>query len=194
MSIRSASPSDFEEIHDLLEEQGLPTADLTPSDMQCFLICRTEESISDRLTMLRTVAILPRHRLRSGDGTICGTVGFETYGSRALIRSLAVDPEQRGEGTGTRLLKRIEREARGADAEHLYLWTTNVEYFRGHGYEEVGPEAVPTPIARSTVADQCPPEAALMGRRVELGTSRPPKAPARANRSETRSRHLTHAK
>ena len=105
MSIRSASPSDFEEIRNLLEEQGLPTADLTPSDMQRFLVCQAEESISDRLTMLRTVAILPRHRLRSGDGEICGTVGVETYGSRTLVRSLAVDLERRGEETGTRLLK-----------------------------------------------------------------------------------------
>ena len=105
MSIRSASPSDFEEIRNLLEEQGRPTADLNPSDMQRFLVCQAEESISDRLAMLRTVAILPRHRLRSGDGEICGTVGVETYGSRTLVRSLAVDLERRGEETGTRLLK-----------------------------------------------------------------------------------------
>ena len=194
MSIRSASPSDFEEIRNLLEEQGLPTADLNPSDMQRFLVCQAEESISDRLAMLRTVAILPRHRLRSGDGGICGTVGFKTYGSEAVVHSLAAQSEQGDEETKAHLLKRVERKAQKDGAERFYLWATNVEYFKRHGYEEVSPEAVPAPIARSPVADQCPSEAVLMRKRVELGTSRPPKASARTNRSESRSRHLAYTK
>lgn len=194
MSIQSASPSDFEDVRDLLDDQELPNGDLTPSDMQRFFICRPEESISDRQTVLRTVALLPRHRLRSEEGEMCGTVGFETDGSVALVRSLAVAPEQRGEGTGTRLLERVEREARTAGAEQLYLWTTNFEFFKWHGYEEVAPEAAPASVAQSAVADRCPSDAVVMTKQVDLGASRPPTAPADAGRSRTRFRPLVYAK
>jgi N-acetylglutamate synthase-like GNAT family acetyltransferase len=185
MPIRSASPSDFEEIRNLLEKKGLPTADLTSSDMQRFFVCQADEPISDRLAMLRTVAILPRHRLRSGDGEICGTVGFETYGPEAVVRSLAAQSEQGDEKTKARLLRRAEQEARKGGAERLYVWTTNFELFKWQGYEEVSLEDVPTPITRVLVADRFP-EATLMRKHVELGASRPPKAPARTNRSEIR--------
>ena len=187
MSIQSASPSDFEDVRDLLDDQERPSGDLTPSDMPRFLICQTEEPISDRQAVLRTVALLPRHRLRSGNGEICGTVGFEIDGSVALVRSLAIAPEQRGEGTGTRLLERVERESRTAGAEQLYLWTTNVEFFKRHGYEEVDLEAVPPPVAQSAVADRCPSSAVIMKKQVDLGAYRPPRSPAEAGRSRARS-------
>jgi N-acetylglutamate synthase-like GNAT family acetyltransferase len=153
--------------------------------MQRFFVCQADEPISDRLAMLRTVAILPRHRLRSGDGGICGTVGFETYGPEAVVHSLAAQSEQGDEETKARLLKRVERKAQKDGAERFYLWATNVEYFKWQDYEEVSPEDVPTPITRGLVADRFP-EATLMRKHVELGASRPPKAPARTNRSEIR--------
>ncbi len=166
MPIRSASSSDLNEILSTLNEYGLPSADLTAAEMERFLVCRTETSIDDRQAMLQTTAILPEHRLETEDGDICGVVGFETYGSVALIRSLVVAPDQRGKTTGTRLLKKIEQKARKEGAERLYLLTTSPGYFEDRDYNQAEQAAVPESVANSTLYDRCPPEAVVMTKRV----------------------------
>ncbi len=166
MPIRSASSSDLDEIRSTLNEHGLPSAELTAAEMQRFLVCRTETSINDRQAMLRTTAILPEHRLETEDGDICGVVGFETYGSVALIRSLVVAPGQRSNTTGARLLKKIEQKAREEGAERLYLLTTSPEYFEDRGYDRAEQAAVPESVANSTLQNRCPPEAVVMTKRV----------------------------
>ena len=76
-----ASPRDEAEIKSLLENCELPHEDITADDLQHFLIIRDQE-------------------------VIAGVVGLEIYTSSALMRSLAVDPEYRGEVYATRLVKK----------------------------------------------------------------------------------------
>ena len=45
------------------------------------------------------------------DGSLCGVVGYELYDSDILLRSLAVDPDCRGEGLGSDLLAYAEKMA-----------------------------------------------------------------------------------
>ncbi len=167
MPIRSASSSDLNEIRSTLREHGRPSADLTAAEMQHFLVCRADPSIDDRRAMLQTTAILPRHRLETEDGGICGVVGFEMYGAAALIRSLVVVPGQRGNRTGTRLLERIEQKALQEGAERLHLLTTSPEYFEDRGYNRAEQDAIPESVANSTVYGYCPPEAAVMAKRLQ---------------------------
>lgn len=195
MSIRSASSSDLDEIRNTLKQQGRPNADLTASEMKRFLVCRTEDPIDDRAAMLRTVAILPRHRLKTEGGEICGTVGFESHDSVALIRSLVVPSDQGRDTSGTRLLEKIEQKARQEGAERLYLYTTNPGYFEDRGYNRADPEAIPTPIATSTLADQCPPEATVMTKQIDPeGTATSEEPSAQPGVSSISLRHLVYTK
>ena len=108
--IRSGQSADLSAILQLLKSAGLPTADLANAhEFQTWVI--------------------------EDEGSLVGVIGLERFGSGALLRSLAVAPEQRKRGWGTDLVARVEHDARGYGIQQLILLTeTAGPFFRGLGY------------------------------------------------------------
>ena len=136
-----ARESDFPVIVRLLEEAGLPHADLTPVHLAHFLV------------------------LREGDA-IAGVVGMEVRGDAGLLRSLAVAPERRGGGGAARLVDALEVKAAASGIRTLYLLTTTAEgLFARRGYAAADRAAVPDAIlATPEFRGICPSTAACMAK------------------------------
>lgn len=82
------------------------------------------------------------------DGAVIGAVGFELHGSDALLRSLVVAPDWRGDGLGGALLRRIEDEAAQKGVCHFYLLTTTAEkFFARRWFKKIAREQVPPAVA-----------------------------------------------
>ena len=80
--------------------------------------------------------------------TLVGVVGLEVLGDIALLRSLAVRPQWRGQAIAARLVAHCEEEARATGIAALYLLTTTAaDYFLRRGYVSVARDAVPPEIA-----------------------------------------------
>lgn len=139
VSITSAAPRDLSTIAALLEEADLPRVDLSPSDLSHFRVLRSEEDLQ-------------------------GVVGLEPVGREALLRSLVVQPEVRGQGYGRALVRDAEAYARRQDIEALYLLTTTAaEFFATLGYERVSRGDVPRTIAQTAeFRELCPATAVCM--------------------------------
>jgi amino-acid N-acetyltransferase len=77
---------------------------------------------------------------------------------------VAVEPSVRGRGFGTTLCDRLERNARSADVETLYLLTTTAaDFFAELGYVESERENAPISIRDTTeFAELCPATATCM--------------------------------
>ena len=111
-----------ERIASLLESNGLPTEDLAASQDVLLFAC-------------------------TADNSLYGTVGLELYGSIGLVRSLAVAPARRSEGTGATLLSYAERFAAGRGVSDLFLLTTTAEqYFASRGYTLADRASAPAAI------------------------------------------------
>jgi amino-acid N-acetyltransferase len=123
----------------LLVESGLPTADITATHLQHFFACSSGPDLE-------------------------GLVGLELYGEVALLRSLAVAPNQRGSGLGSRLVEHAERYARARGVKSLYLLTTTAEaFFLRRGYAQLGRENAPEPIRNTKeFGGICPLSSAFM--------------------------------
>ena len=64
---------------------------------------------------------------------LVGCAAIEPYDGAALLRSLAVVPDRRGAGVGTRLVHAVEDLARDRGARSLILLTETAEpWFSGH--------------------------------------------------------------
>jgi len=126
-------------IASLLENAGLPTADLASS------------------------APVKLYGARS-NGTLVGVVGLELYGQAGLLRSLAVEPKKQKSGLGKALVESAESEARRAGVTHLYLLTATAEgYFSQLGYHMVQRSEAPAAIAStSQFSSLCPSSSAFM--------------------------------
>ena len=86
---------------------------------------------------------------RAGDRVV-GCVGLELYGATALLRSLAVLPEQRGSGLGARLAGEILDRARRLGAREAVLLTTGVQAMAARmGFQAVPRELVPAAVRGS---------------------------------------------
>ena len=114
----SAGESDWEQLVALLTSSGLPTGGL-------------EEHLPTTLVV------------REGD-RILGSVAIEMYGSDALLRSLAVSAECRGQGLGGRLAASALELAVSRGAACVYLLTeTAASFFRRIGFRDVSRADVP---------------------------------------------------
>ena len=125
----------------LLAAAGLPVADLTAAHLADFWGC--------------------------GDGANpIGVVGLEVYGTVALLRSLAVAPDEQGRGLGSALRAHAERAARQRGIAALYLLTTTAEaFFVQRGYVRIPREAAPPVLHRTAeFAALCPASAVCMTR------------------------------
>lgn len=106
-----------------------------------------------------------------GNGKLVGVVGLEFFGTVALLRSLAVCPENQKSGLGRALVAYAERKAAGANVAELYLLTNTAEsYFEGLGYHKVPRAEAPAAIAKtSEFSSLCPSSAAFMRKVVGSG-------------------------
>lgn len=98
------------------------------------------------------------------DGALTGVAGLEFFGEAALLRSLAVQPDERGRGTGAWLLTFAEQTARETGVQQLYLLTeTAAPFFAQQGYTVCERSVAPASIAGTTqFAALCPASAVFM--------------------------------
>lgn len=127
------------EIAALLEEGGLPTADVASATSLQFFGTRSERRL-------------------------VGVVGIEPYPPVGLLRSLAVASSARGEGIGRALVRHAERYAASRGIEKLFLLTTTAErFFSTLGYSPVSRDEAPVAIRATTqFASLCPRSSVLM--------------------------------
>ena len=91
-------------------------------------------------------------------------VGLEVFGGDALLRSLVVPPNARGQGLGRQLVEALLLEASKSGIERLWLLTTTAEgFFAAIGFEPVGRQGAPSSIqATREFRDLCPASATFM--------------------------------
>jgi amino-acid N-acetyltransferase len=78
---------------------------------------------------------------------LVGVVGLQPLDHTALLRSLAVAPDHRGEGIGSRLCDEAESLARAGGLTELYLLTTTAaDYFGARGFRACPRTALPASV------------------------------------------------
>jgi amino-acid N-acetyltransferase len=104
--------------------------------------------------------------VREDDGRVVGVCGLEVHGEDGLLRSVAVDPNYRGQGLAAALVAAAMERARLLELNDLYLLTTSARrYFERHGFAEVERRAAPGAIRESwEFRSGCPTTAVLMKR------------------------------
>ena len=137
-----AQPADLPAIRALLAASGLPGEDLTRAHLDSFWV-------------------------RRDPAGLVGVVGLEPHGRAALVRSLAVRADGRGQGLGAALLAHAESQAGALGVETLYLLTTTAEtFFAARGYAVTPRETAPTEIqATAEFAELCPSNSVCMTKR-----------------------------
>jgi amino-acid N-acetyltransferase len=135
---RAAVASDLAVIYRLLEQEGLPMSDL--------------------------VAAKPQFVVLSDGGAIVAAGALERFGTAALLRSVVVAGERRGEGLGRDVVRELETTARGAGISQLILLTqTAAEFFTAQGYRTIERgEAPPAVQGSQEFRSLCPSSAVCM--------------------------------
>ena len=97
-------------------------------------------------------------------GILSGQVRLERWGTVALLRGLAVEPEYQHRGVGTALVLAAEAVARAAGARSLYLFTETAQpFFSRLEYRQTARETAPDVIQHSDqFLHSCPASAVLM--------------------------------
>jgi amino-acid N-acetyltransferase len=95
-------------------------------------------------------------------------VGLELYGDYALLRSLAVHPQQQGTGLGKALYQAAANLALLKGIREMYLITTTAApFFEKRGFQQVDRLNVPVAIQRTTqFSGVCPSSATVMRRSI----------------------------
>ena len=136
--IRKAGAADYPRIQQLLADAGLPLAGLNGHD-NFRVLCR--------------------------DGQIVGCAAIERYDNFGLLRSVALESNERRRGLGRQLVQEILQQARADGiAELILLTTTAAPFFERLGFRVISREDVPAPV-RASVEFQsaCPASAAALG-------------------------------
>ena len=131
--LRPAKPAQFDAIAGLLSAAELPVEDLNVTMLDAFIVAT--------------------------EGDVCvGVVGLEIYESNALLRSLAVEQQNRSRGLGARLVDAIETEVQTRGVTALYLLTTTaITFFERVGYTAHDRATVPPSIVATTeFSSLCP--------------------------------------
>ena len=139
--LRASEPGDLPQVLDLLSASGLPL-----------------DGVEDQFAHFLVVEG-PEH-------AILGAVGLEVYENQGLLRSLCVKPDERGKGTGARLVEAITAEAAYAGCSELYLLTTTADkYFERRGFARIDRASVTGPVLQSVeFASACPETAVVMAK------------------------------
>ncbi len=138
ISCERAVPADRHAIVELLRACALPVEDL-PEVLPTFFVARRSEDL-------------------------VGTVGLETFGDIALLRSLAVAEAWRGRGVARRLWERARECAVMSGAREVFLLTTTAEpIFACWGFARAPRDSAPAPIRNTPeFSSLCPSSAAFM--------------------------------
>jgi amino-acid N-acetyltransferase len=104
---------------------------------------------------------------RDADG-LAGCVGYERYGSLALVRSLAVRSDRRRRGAGEALVRGLAGRLAAAGVERVFLLTTSASsYFQRLGFTELGRAETPSAVQGSREFQlRCCEAATVMHRRL----------------------------
>ena len=146
----------LEAIRTLLSAVDLPTEDVFEDDTRIFF------GLGDRDESTNQSG---RGDFRDGDdiGALAGVIGVELYNNVALVRSLAVSPDQRGAGLGSILVAHLERFVMREGVRSLYLLTTTAQpYFARRGYDLLPKENAPEVIRKTREYSVICPESAVL--------------------------------
>lgn len=138
--VRAVSIGDWPQCLALLSAAGLPTDDLAEFPTDGFLVT-TDTS-----------------------GHVSGLIGREYFGEVALLRSLVVSAESRGQGKAVLLLDALTEMVRQEGVTQLWLLTIDADaWFTRHGFRVADRQEAPEPIAHTReFAELCPGDAVLM--------------------------------
>jgi amino-acid N-acetyltransferase len=106
--------------------------------------------------------------VREDDGRVVGVAGLEIHGEDGLLRSVAVDPDYRGQGLAASLVEAAIERAKRVELRSVYLLTTTArDYFARRGFADCPREEAPAAIRESwEFRTGCPSTAAFMKRPV----------------------------
>jgi len=106
--------------------------------------------------------------VREDDGRVVGVAGLEPHGEDGLLRSVAVDPDYRGQGLAASLVEAAMERAKRIRLRAVYLLTTTArDYFARHGFADCPREDASPAIRESwEYRSGCPSTAAFMKRPV----------------------------
>jgi len=138
-TLRQARGEDWSAVDQLLQEAGLPSADLGPGKLDGFLVAE------------------------DGD-VLAGLIGLQIVGTTGLLRSLVVAKQVRSAGLGGKQVGALEAAAQTAGIGELWLLTIDAErFFERQGFSIVNREAVPDVIRKTDeFSVLCPDDAFLM--------------------------------
>ena len=138
---RRPDAADFAALCSLLDDCGLPTADLT-------------------------LASLAHFRVARDGGRIVAVAGLATLGQVGLLRSVAVASTHRARGLGSGLVDALEQEARRLGLSALYLLTTSAgDFFSRRGYRALPRDEAPAALRDSAEFSRLCPASALCMRK-----------------------------
>jgi amino-acid N-acetyltransferase len=123
IELRTAEPHDREYVEELLADSDLPTEDLATAYSSLF-VCESEDE-DERV----------------------GIGGLKLFEDVGLLRSVAVEASERGNGYGTAISDKLLDRARDNGLDAVYLLTeTAEEFFADRGFERVEREQMADPI------------------------------------------------
>lgn len=144
--VRDARQNDWGDVRQLLDEAGLPVADLGPDQLVDFLVA--ERPGSDQSETL-------------------GIIGLQRFNQTALLRSLVVSEHDRKSGLGRRLVSAVEANACCAGVKDLWLLTIDAErFFESLGYKMMSRESAPDSIRNTQEFSGLCPDGAYLMRKV----------------------------
>jgi amino-acid N-acetyltransferase len=86
---------------------------------------------------------LQQFRVAELDGVVVGCGALHVmWEDLAEIRTLAVRPEAKGTGVGSRLLEALVEDARALGLRRIFCLTFEVDFFTRHGFEPIEGQAV----------------------------------------------------
>jgi amino-acid N-acetyltransferase len=145
-TIRASRASDLSAVRRLLDDAQLPTADLASNPaLRCWVLEVRNELI--------------------------GVIGLECADVGALVRSLVVAEDHRGQGWGRELLMTLEREAGALGIRQLVLLTeTAQQFFSAHDYAVIERGHVPEALLQTAEFHSlCPVSAVCMTKSLRSG-------------------------
>ena len=139
--VEAARAGDLVGIQWLLDLESLPSADLSETALEHFLVVRDEIGV-------------------------IGVVGLEVHGQAALLRSLVVANSHAGRGIGRGLVVAAESLAASLGCRSMYLLTTTAEgFFELLGFRRIERNAAPPEIQKTTeFSSLCPSSATVMAK------------------------------
>lgn len=149
---------DARDFIDALDVEHLPTDDLTENGRLFFRFNR--------------------------DGAVAGFGGLELHGRSALLRSIVVLPQARGQGLGRLIVDGLLEHAAAHGAMDAYLLTTSAaDFFEAIGFKRTQRDIAPPEIlATRQAASLCPSTAMLLMRPI---SAQPPTIEPDSNLKET---------